>query len=63
MAISDYKQRIMPSYTERGSAKKLAYKEAVLLTNTSDPMLKGEVCNHIVRTRFCSCLDLDDVAI
>lgn len=43
MAISDRKQRIMPSGKDRNLGQVLAYKEAVLLTNTTDPILKGEV--------------------
>ncbi|KAH6784508.1 hypothetical protein C2S52_009467 [Perilla frutescens var. hirtella] len=43
MAISEHKQRIMPTSKDRDAGKILGYKEAVLLTNTSDPRLKGEV--------------------
>jgi rhamnogalacturonan endolyase len=43
MAISDDRQRSMPSMADRENSKSLAYKEAVLLTNPSNPMFKGEV--------------------
>ncbi|KAL1569703.1 rhamnogalacturonan endolyase [Salvia divinorum] len=43
MAISDERQRTMPTEDDRKFGKVLAYKEAVLLTNPSDPTLKGEV--------------------
>ncbi|KAF3327215.1 Rhamnogalacturonate lyase [Carex littledalei] len=45
MAISDNKQKIMPSSSDREPprAEKLAYKEAVLLVDPSIPELKGEV--------------------
>ena len=43
MAISDDRQRTMPSASDRTKGKKLGYPEAVLLTNPSNPELKGEV--------------------
>ncbi|KAM7276394.1 hypothetical protein ACFE04_018260 [Oxalis oulophora] len=43
MAITDDRQRVMPSAHDRDTGKKLAYIEAVLLTNPSNPELKGEV--------------------
>ncbi|KAF3580041.1 hypothetical protein DY000_02034145 [Brassica cretica] len=43
MAISDDRQRSMPSMADRNHAMQLAYKEAVLLTNPRNPMFKGEV--------------------
>lgn len=43
MAISDRKQRIMPTGAERDGGTVLGYKEAVLLTNATEPMLRGEV--------------------
>ncbi|PON97079.1 Rhamnogalacturonate lyase [Trema orientale] len=43
MAISDDRQRTMPSASDRTKGKKLAYPEAVLLTNPSNSELKGEV--------------------
>ncbi|KAI4314446.1 hypothetical protein L6164_027354 [Bauhinia variegata] len=45
MAISDSRQRIMPSTKDRstGHCQPLAYPEAVLLTSPSNPALKGEV--------------------
>lgn len=45
MAISDDRQRIMPSALDRKKGLKLAYPEAVLLTDPSNPNLKGEVHN------------------
>ena len=47
MAISDDRQRIMPSTRDRTKGKKLAYPEAVLLTNPSNPELKGEVSSFV----------------
>ncbi|KAK9670706.1 hypothetical protein RND81_13G219400 [Saponaria officinalis] len=43
MAISDDRQRIMPMPGDRQSGLPLAYKEAVILTNPTNPDLKGEV--------------------
>lgn len=43
MVISDDKQRIMPSESDRQVGHKLDYQEAVLLTNPSNPRLRGEV--------------------
>ncbi|XP_038991462.1 probable rhamnogalacturonate lyase B [Hibiscus syriacus] len=43
MALSDSRQRIMPSTYDRIRSQTLAFKEAVVLTNPSDPQLKGEV--------------------
>ncbi|KAL0396467.1 UNVERIFIED_CONTAM: hypothetical protein Scaly_0095100 [Sesamum calycinum] len=43
MAISDDKQRIMPSDRDRTAGHVLDYREAVLLTNPANPNLKGEV--------------------
>ncbi|KAF6136789.1 hypothetical protein GIB67_036988 [Kingdonia uniflora] len=43
MAISDDRQRIMPTPQDRSSGQRLNYPEAVLLTNPSNPDLKGEV--------------------
>ncbi|XP_058772232.1 uncharacterized protein LOC131646097 [Vicia villosa] len=43
MAISDTRQRKMPSKIDREAGKVLAYPEAVLLTNPSNPEFKGEV--------------------
>ncbi|VFQ88116.1 unnamed protein product [Cuscuta campestris] len=43
MAISDDIQREMPSDNDRSTGKTLDYKEAVLLTNPSNPTMKGEV--------------------
>lgn len=49
MAISDQKQRMMPTASERDAGKILGYKEAVVLTNTSDPNLRGEVKTPPIR--------------
>ncbi|KAF1871983.1 hypothetical protein Lal_00012202 [Lupinus albus] len=43
MAIDDKKQRRMPTKSDRGRGQILAYPEAVLLTNPSDPQFRGEV--------------------
>lgn len=47
MAISDSRQKIMPSETDRditnGRASPLAYKEAVHLINPQNHILKGQV--------------------
>ncbi|XP_060186083.1 probable rhamnogalacturonate lyase B [Lycium barbarum] len=43
MAVSDERQRVMPTAMDREKGKVLDYKEAVLLTNPSNPSLKGEV--------------------
>lgn len=44
MAISDDKQRTMPTMDDRDHGQALAYPEAVLLTNPANPKLRGEVC-------------------
>ncbi|XP_057448590.1 rhamnogalacturonate lyase B-like [Lotus japonicus] len=43
MAISDTRQRIMPSLKDRNEGQHLAYPEAVLLTHSSIPQCRGEV--------------------
>ncbi|KAK4781046.1 hypothetical protein SAY87_017152 [Trapa incisa] len=43
MAISDVRQRFMPTESDRASGKPLAYPEAVLLTSPSNPQFRGEV--------------------
>ncbi|XP_047336187.1 probable rhamnogalacturonate lyase B [Impatiens glandulifera] len=43
MAISDERPRIMPTTNDRDHGQVLDYQEAVLLTNPSNPKLKGEV--------------------
>uniref|UniRef100_A0A7N0TNA7 Rhamnogalacturonan lyase domain-containing protein n=1 Tax=Kalanchoe fedtschenkoi TaxID=63787 RepID=A0A7N0TNA7_KALFE len=43
MALSDERQRIMPTARDRETGKPLAYKEAVLLTDPSNPDLREEV--------------------
>ncbi|XP_043708193.1 probable rhamnogalacturonate lyase B [Telopea speciosissima] len=43
MAISDHRQRIMPMPEDRATGQPLAYPEAVILTNPTNPELKGEV--------------------
>ncbi|CAH2042828.1 unnamed protein product [Thlaspi arvense] len=43
MAISDERQRIMPTAEDRESGLVLDYPEAVLITNPSNPELRGEV--------------------
>jgi len=43
MAISDDRQRIMPTEEDRASGQTLDYREAVKITNPSNPRLKDEV--------------------
>lgn len=43
MAMSDERQRVMPTPEDRSNGEPLAYPEAVLITNPSNPQLKGEV--------------------
>ncbi|XP_054775908.1 uncharacterized protein LOC129284447 [Prosopis cineraria] len=43
MAISGKRQRVMPTAEDRSTGQKLAYPEAVLLTNAKDPRIRGEV--------------------
>ncbi|XP_059307364.1 uncharacterized protein LOC132058946 isoform X2 [Lycium ferocissimum] len=43
MAISDERQRIMPTAHDREMGQKLDYPEAVLLTNPTNSFIKGEV--------------------
>ncbi|KAF1002549.1 hypothetical protein AG4045_001550 [Apium graveolens] len=43
MAVSDDRQRIMPTAEDRERGEPLDYPEAVLLTNPSETFLKGEV--------------------
>ncbi|CAA0812539.1 Rhamnogalacturonate lyase family protein [Striga hermonthica] len=43
MAVSDDRQRIMPTTEDRERGQPLDFPEAVLLTNPSNPSLKGEV--------------------
>lgn len=43
MAISDDRQRIMPTSEDRNRSQVLDYPEAVLLTNPSNAFLAGEV--------------------
>ncbi|KAL2498990.1 Rhamnogalacturonate lyase family protein [Abeliophyllum distichum] len=43
MAMSDKRQRIMPMPSDRETGSVLEYREAVLLTNPTNPTLKGEV--------------------
>ncbi|KAF8017451.1 hypothetical protein BT93_H2585 [Corymbia citriodora subsp. variegata] len=43
MAISDTRQRVMPTAADRASGHELDYQEAVLLTNASNAHIEGEV--------------------
>ena len=45
MAVSDERQRVMPTPRDRETGQLLGYGEAVLLTNPANPTLKGEVLN------------------
>lgn len=50
MVISDDKQRVMPTDKDRKAGRSLDYKEAVLLKNSANPSLRGEVQSS---TFFC----------
>lgn len=52
MAISDDRQRIMPTAEDRKMGQPLDYPEAVLLTNPSDTFLKGEVSSSFLWTKL-----------
>lgn len=43
MALSDTRQRYMPSYKDRETGQPLAFPEAVLLTNPMNEDFRGEV--------------------
>lgn len=43
MAVSDERQRIMPTADDRARGQILDYPEAVLLTNPTNTFLRGEV--------------------
>ncbi|XP_015890516.4 uncharacterized protein LOC107425105 [Ziziphus jujuba] len=43
MSVSDDRQRVMPTMKDRKKGEKLAYPEAVLLTNPANSELRGEV--------------------
>lgn len=43
MAVSDDKQKVMPSDRDRRTGRLLDFKEAVLLTRPGNPRMKGEV--------------------
>jgi len=43
MAIADDRQRLMPTAEDRSTGQPLDYPEAVLITNPSNPELRGEV--------------------
>ena len=43
MAVSDSRQRVMPTMDDRNNGDPLAYPEAVLLTNPANEKLRGEV--------------------
>ena len=43
MAVSDDRQRVMPTMRDRENGEPLAFPEAVLLTNPSNEELRGEV--------------------
>jgi rhamnogalacturonan endolyase len=52
MALSDTRQRSMPSMNDRITGQILAYKEAVLLTKPSNPQFRGEVSTNLVFLLF-----------
>lgn len=43
MAVSDDRQRVMPTMRDRENGEPLAYPEAVLLTDPANELLRGEV--------------------
>lgn len=43
MAIADDRQRLMPTAEDRSTGQRLDYDEAALITNPSNPKLRGEV--------------------
>ncbi|KAL8047044.1 hypothetical protein ABFX02_08G212900 [Erythranthe guttata] len=50
MAVSDSRQRFMPKVKDRENGKVLDYKEAVLLTNATNPAFNGEVDDKYLYT-------------
>lgn len=50
MAISDKRQRTMPTAQDRASGQPLAYPEAVLLTHAHNANIRGEV---LLSNSFC----------
>jgi len=46
MALSDTRQRKMPTAEDRKTGQALAYPEAVLLTHAADPQIRGEVIGY-----------------
>lgn len=50
MAVSDTIQRTMPSNYDRQQGHILDYKEAVLLTNPTNPRFKGEVRSCLIHS-------------
>lgn len=53
MAISDERQRVMPMPVDRETGEVLDYKEAVLLTNPTNPDLKVEVGSYNYLEYIC----------
>lgn len=64
MAISDDRQRIMPTTQDRQNGQILDFPEAVLLTNPANSFLRGEVlinCNFLFDKYFSNqCFELDE---
>ena len=52
MAISDERQRSMPTMRDRETGQILAYPEAVLLTRPINPEFRGEVCNNAMHNFY-----------
>jgi rhamnogalacturonan endolyase len=52
MAVSDTIQRRMPTMRDRETGQPLAFPEAVLLTNPSDPQFKGQVTLFLYALSF-----------
>lgn len=50
--MSDERQRFMPTPEDRESGEPLAYKEAVLLKNPTNPDFNGEVKTKIKHTNY-----------
>lgn len=48
MAMSEVRQRIMPTNDDRERGERLQYKEAILLTNPTNPEFKGEVIKLLI---------------
>lgn len=52
MAMSDERQRIMPTAQDRKKGKVLDYPEAVLLTHPKNSFLRGEVISGFINSIY-----------